>query len=91
VERRYPARRWTSGRRWAIRSLFDALDGIDQLADELANVSASIIKSDDAARLRRLKLFLSPDGKAARMIITHDVDPATSEGISHVDAIRHAA
>ncbi|MDT7766596.1 MAG: putative drug exporter of the superfamily, partial [Mycobacterium sp.] len=40
---------------------------------------------------RGLKLFLSPDGKAARMIITHDVDPATSEGISHVDAIKHAA
>lgn len=25
------------------------------------------------------------------MIITHDVDPATPEGISHIDAIRHAA
>ena len=41
--------------------------------------------------LRGLKLFLSPDGKAARMIITHDGDPATPEGISHIDAIRHAA
>jgi RND superfamily putative drug exporter len=40
---------------------------------------------------RGLKLFLSPDGKAARMIITHDVDPATPEGISHIDGIRHAA
>lgn len=26
---------------------------------------------------RGLKMFLSPDGKAARMIITHDGDPAT--------------
>ena len=25
------------------------------------------------------------------MIITHDVDPATPEGISHIDKIRHAA
>ena len=25
------------------------------------------------------------------MIITHDVDPATPEGISHIDAIKHAA
>ena len=25
------------------------------------------------------------------MIITHDGDPATPEGISHIDAIRHAA
>jgi len=41
--------------------------------------------------LRGLKLFLSPDGKAARMIITHDTDPATPQGISHIDAIRHAA
>src|SRR5262249_18058563 len=40
---------------------------------------------------RGLKLFLSPDGKAARMIITHDVDPATPQGISHINAIREAA
>ncbi|HZQ32097.1 MAG TPA: MMPL family transporter, partial [Mycobacterium sp.] len=41
--------------------------------------------------LRGLKLFLSPDGHAARMIITHDGDPATPEGISHIDKIRDAA
>lgn len=40
---------------------------------------------------RGLKLFLSPDGKAARMTITHDVDPATAEGISYIDEMRHAA
>jgi putative drug exporter of the RND superfamily len=33
-----------------------------------------------------LKLMLSPDGQSAQFIITHDVDPATPEGISHVDA-----
>ena len=145
---------------WAFRSLFDALDGIDELTDQLANVSGSIAKLDalqpkllalippqianqqtnrdltmtnyattagiydqtqaalqnstalgqayDASKTddsfylppeafsnpefqRGLKLFLSPDGKAARMIITHDVDPATPEGISHIDPIRHAA
>ena len=32
-----------------------------------------------------LKLFLSPDGKAARLIITHDTNPASEEGISVVD------
>ncbi len=142
---------------WALRSLFDALDGINALTDQLANVSASITKLDElqpkllalippqiasqqtnrdltmtnyattsgiydqtAAALqnatalgqaydasktddsfylppeafsnpefqRGLKLFLSPDGKAARMIITHDVDPATPEGISHIDAMQ---
>jgi RND superfamily putative drug exporter len=40
---------------------------------------------------RGLKLFLSPDGKAARMIITHQGDPATPQGISHIDPIRQAA
>ncbi len=34
---------------------------------------------------RGLDLMVSPDGQAAQFIITHDVDPATSEGISHVD------
>ncbi|WP_375488084.1 RND family transporter [uncultured Mycobacterium sp.] len=34
---------------------------------------------------RGLKLFLSPDGTAARFIITHDTDPATPKGISAVE------
>ena len=144
----------------ALRSVFDALDGIDALTEQLTNVTASLdkldalqpkllalippqiasqqtnrdltmtnyatqsgiyaqtaaalenatalgkafddAKTDDSFYLppevftnpefqRGLKLFLSPDGKAARMIITHDVDPATPEGISHIDAIRAAA
>jgi putative drug exporter of the RND superfamily len=40
---------------------------------------------------RGLKLFLSPDGKAAQMIISHEGDPATPQGISHVDPIKQAA
>ncbi len=145
---------------WAMRSLFDSLDGIDALTEQLANVTGSLDKLDtiqpklldlippqiasqqtnreltmtnfatlsgiysqnaaalqnatalgaafDAAKTddsfyvppeafdnaefqRGLKLFLSPDGKAARMIVTHDVDPATPQGISHIEAMRHAA
>jgi RND superfamily putative drug exporter len=38
-----------------------------------------------------VKLFLSPDGKAARFIITHRGDPATVEGIARIDAIKTAA
>ena len=145
---------------FALRSLFDALDGINSLTDQLANVTSSLDKLDavqpqllqliapqiasqmtnrdlvmtnyatlsgiysqnaaalenstalgaayDASKTddsfyvppevfqnaefqRGLKLFLSPDGKSARMIITHDTDPATPQGISHIDAIRHAA
>ena len=40
---------------------------------------------------RGLKMFMSPDGKSARMFITHQSDPATVEGISRVDAEREAA
>ena len=40
---------------------------------------------------RGLKLFMSPDGKAARMIITHQGIPASTEGISHIDALRDSA
>jgi RND superfamily putative drug exporter len=36
-------------------------------------------------------MFLSPDGHAARFIISHDGDPASAEGISHVEPIRNAA
>ena len=40
---------------------------------------------------RGLKMFLSPDGKSARMFITHQSDPATVEGIARVDSERKAA
>lgn len=40
---------------------------------------------------RGLKLFMSPDGKAVRMIVTHEGDPATTEGISHITPIANAA
>lgn len=145
---------------WALRSAFDALDGVDKLTDDLgglvkdtdrldalmpqlisllppiidatttmrtmtltmystfaglldqmdaAQQNASAMgqafdsaKNDDSFYLppevfdnpdfkRGLAMFLSPDGKAARLIVTHDGDPATPEGISHVDAIKKAA
>jgi RND superfamily putative drug exporter len=40
---------------------------------------------------RGLQMFLSPDGKAVRFVITHEGDPATPEGMSHVDPIKDAA
>ncbi|HYB34484.1 MAG TPA: MMPL family transporter [Mycobacterium sp.] len=46
---------------------------------------------DNADFKRGLKMFLSPDGKAVRMIISHEGDPATPEGISHVEPIKNAA
>ncbi|MGV0742787.1 RND family transporter [Mycolicibacterium sp. XJ870] len=40
---------------------------------------------------RAMGLFLSPDGKAVRLILTHRGDPGTPEGIARVDAVRIAA
>jgi RND superfamily putative drug exporter len=40
---------------------------------------------------RAIKSFLSPDGKAARFIISHNGDPQSPEGIARVDQIRSAA
>ena len=40
---------------------------------------------------RGMKNFISPDGHSVRMIISHEGDPATAEGISHIDAIKQAA
>lgn len=129
-------------RGWMVRSVFDTIDGIDQLGEQLASVTVTLDKlaaiqpqlvallpdeiasqqinrelalanyatmsgiyaqtaalienaaamgqAFDAAK-RGLKLFLSADGKAARMIISHEGDPATPEGISHIDAIKQAA
>jgi RND superfamily putative drug exporter len=37
---------------------------------------------------RGLKMFVSPDGKAVRFIITHQGDPASVDGIQHVEGIR---
>ena len=46
---------------------------------------------DNADFQRGLKMFVSPDGKAMRFIISHEGDPATAEGISHIDQIKNAA
>ncbi len=40
---------------------------------------------------KAMNSFLSPDGKAARFIISHKGDPATPEGIARIDQIRTAA
>ncbi|WP_135454915.1 MMPL family transporter [Mycobacterium sp. DL99] len=40
---------------------------------------------------RGMKMFLSPDGHAVRFIISHEGDPMSPEGISHIAAIQNAA
>ncbi|OMC22513.1 RND family transporter [Mycobacterium sp. SP-6446] len=46
---------------------------------------------DNADFKRGLKMFLSPDGKAARFIIALEGEPDTPEGISRVEPIQQAA
>ncbi|MGD1280921.1 RND family transporter [Mycobacterium seoulense] len=144
---------------WALRSVFNALDGIDQVAQNIVELSANLdkldqiqpklvalippqiesqqrnldtimsnyattmglneqakaqsdnataqgdafdkAKNDDTFYLppeafkspdfaRGLKQFISPDGRAVRLIISHEGDPATPEGISHIEPIKQA-
>jgi RND superfamily putative drug exporter len=145
---------------WSIRSIFDTLDGVDTMTDDIQSlmplmdrldtlmpqlvaIMPSMIetmksmrnitltmyqsqkgqqdqmkamqenstamgqafdasKNDDSFYLppevfdnpdfqRGLKMFVSPDGKAIRFIISHEGNPATPEGISHIDQIKNAA
>jgi RND superfamily putative drug exporter len=145
---------------WSLRSLFDSIDGVDELSEKLRDLVTDLdqidvlmpqlvtqfppliatmqtvrtlmltthstmsgisdemdaasdnptamgkafdtAQNDDSFYLppevftnpdfkRVMKVFLSPDGKAARMIISDRGDPATPEGISHIDPIRTAA
>jgi putative drug exporter of the RND superfamily len=57
--------------------------------DDSFYLSADIFKNKDFRRI--LDVFVSPDGKAARMLITQSGDPATPEGIARVDPIKSAA
>ncbi len=145
---------------WSLRSIFDLIDGVDEVSDKLQEVVKDLdqldvllpqliqqlprmieimesgrtmmltmhstmsgvlgdmddmnqnanamgqafdaAKNDDSFYLppevfqnpdfqRAMSSFLSPDGKAARLIISHKGDPATPEGIARVDRMKSAA
>ncbi|BBZ16318.1 MMPL/RND family transporter [Mycolicibacterium gadium] len=40
---------------------------------------------------RGMDSFISPNGKAVRMIIQHEEDPLSADGIERIEAIKHAA
>lgn len=61
----------------------------DSQVESLFYLPPEIFQNPDF--LLGLSLMVSPDGKAARFIITHAVDPATTKGISSVDQERQAA
>src|SRR5271154_4976995 len=56
--------------------------------DDTFYLPPEAFKSPDFAR--GLKQFISADGHAVRLIISHEGDPATPEGISHIDPIKQA-
>ena len=57
--------------------------------DDSFYLPPEVFKNADFKRV--MKMFLSPDGKAARMLISQRGDPASPEGIARVDAIKTAA
>ena len=57
--------------------------------DDSFYLPPEVFKNKDFQRV--MNIFLSPDGKAARMLILQKGDPASPEGISRVDAIKSAA
>jgi RND superfamily putative drug exporter len=57
--------------------------------DDSFYLPPDILKNKDFQRV--MDVFLSPDGTAARLLISQRADPATPEGISKVDPIRDAA
>jgi len=57
--------------------------------DDSFYLPPSVFQNKDFQRV--MKVFISPDGKAARMLISQSGDPATPEGISRVDPIKSAA
>ncbi|KKW65763.1 RND family transporter [Mycolicibacterium elephantis] len=57
--------------------------------DDSFYLPPEIFENEDFKRV--MDVFLSPDGKAARMLISQRGDPATTEGMSRVDPIMTAA
>ncbi|WP_396931893.1 RND family transporter [Mycolicibacterium sp.] len=85
-----------------LQTIHSSFDGVIQQMQQMTDTATAMgeafdaSKSDDYFYLppevfanpdfqKGLKLFLSPDGKAARLIVTHDVNPASEAGISVVD------
>ena len=57
--------------------------------DDSFYLPPEVFKNEDFQRV--MEIFLSPDGKSARMLISQKGDPASPEGVSRVDPIKTAA
>lgn len=74
----------SSGNTTAMGKAFDAAKD-----DDSFYLPPEAFENKDFRRV--MKVFLSPDGKAVRMLISLRDDPGSPEGISRVDAIKNAA
>ncbi|CRZ14454.1 MMPL/RND family transporter [Mycolicibacterium neworleansense] len=74
----------TSNNATAMGKAFDAAQN-----DDSFYLSPEVFENKDFRRV--MDIFLSPDGKAARMLISQRGDPATTEGMSLVGPIETAA
>jgi putative drug exporter of the RND superfamily len=94
--------------RTMLLTMNSTMSGIFGQMDEMGGDTTAMGKAFDAAKnddsfylppsvfnnkdfQRVMKIFISPDGKAARMLISQNGDPATPEGMSRVDPIKSAA
>jgi putative drug exporter of the RND superfamily len=74
----------SGGNSTAMGKAFDAAQN-----DDSFYAPPEIFKNADFQRV--MKIFLSPDGKAVRMIVTQKGDPTSPEATARVDAMRNAA
>ncbi|HEX5444274.1 MAG TPA: RND family transporter [Pirellulales bacterium] len=74
----------TSQNATAMGQAFDAAHN-----DDSFYLPPGVFQNEDFKKA--MSSFVSPDGKAARFIISHRGDPATPEGIARIDRIRLAA
>jgi RND superfamily putative drug exporter len=74
----------TSGDTMTMGRAFDAASN-----DDSFYLPPEVFKNPDFQRA--MNSFLSPDGKAARFIISHNGDPGTPEGIARIEQVRTAA
>lgn len=72
------------GNSTAMGKAFDAAKN-----DDSFYVPPEVFKNEDFKRV--MKVFLSPDGKTARLMVTQKGDPASPQGVARVDAIKTAA
>ena len=68
----------------AMGKAFDAAQN-----DDSFYVPPEVFKNEDFKRV--MKIFISPDGKAVRMLISQKGDPTSPDGVGRVDAIKSAA